>query len=126
MILKIYMVKAFQKWFRKQCVDNDTLFKVVQEIQDGLVDADLGNFLYKKRISISGRGKRAGARILVAYKENDKIFFLHGFAKNEKGNVTNQEKRALYEYVNMYMGFNDYQLNESIKKGELLEIQNEK
>lgn len=120
--IEIFMVKSFKKWLQKQNINTDILIEIVKEIQDGLVDADLGNFLYKKRIPVHGKGKRGGARTLVAYKKNSRLFFLHGFAKNEKDNITNKEKIALIEYVNLYMGFSKQQLNNSMECRELIEV----
>lgn len=122
MNIKIYMVKSFRKWLKKQRINTEILIDAVKEIQDGLVDADLGNDLYKKRIPISGKGKRSGARTLVAYRKNDKLFFLHGFSKNEKDNISNKEKLALFEYVDLYMGLSSNQLSKAIECEELTEV----
>jgi hypothetical protein len=35
-------------------------------MNDGLWDANLGGEVYKKRVALSGRGKRGGARRLVS------------------------------------------------------------
>lgn len=122
MKFKVYMMKSFKKWLKKQDVEDGTLINAVREVNKGLVDVDYGNCLYKKRIPLSGRGKRSGARTLIAFKRDEKFFFLHGFAKNEKDNISDKEKLAFFEYVDLYMSFNDEQLNEAIKCGELTEI----
>ena len=38
------------------------------EVAAGLVDANLGGNIYKKRLPMSGRGKSGGARVLIATK----------------------------------------------------------
>ena len=53
-----------------------TLRTVAAELESGLVDADLGGHVYKKRVSLSGRGKRGGARTLIALRLGEKAFFL--------------------------------------------------
>jgi hypothetical protein len=53
----------------------------------GLIDADLGGSVYKKRVPLPGRGKSGGARILVATKRADRWFLLYGFGKNEQANI---------------------------------------
>jgi len=50
----------------------------------GLIDADLGGSVYKKRLPLPGRGKSCGARILVATKHADRWFLLTGFGKNDR------------------------------------------
>jgi hypothetical protein len=37
-------------------------------MEQGLIDADLGGGLFKKRIALPGRGKSGGARTLIATK----------------------------------------------------------
>jgi len=44
------------------------LCQAVQQMREGLIDADLGGDLVKKRIAVGGRGKSAGIRTLVATK----------------------------------------------------------
>ena len=41
------MIKSFKKWLQKQNISTNILIDIVKEIQDGLVDADLGNFYIK-------------------------------------------------------------------------------
>jgi hypothetical protein len=47
----------------------------------GLIDADLGGHIVKKRVALPGRGKSGGARTLLAYRLGDRAFFVYGFAK---------------------------------------------
>lgn len=66
----------------------------VAEIAAGLVDADLGGHMVKKRIPLAGRGKRGGARCIVAYQSDHHTFFVYGFAKNERDNIDADELEA--------------------------------
>lgn len=59
----------------------------VAEMSRGLIDADLGSGLVKKRIARSGAGKRGGYRALVANRSGGPWFFINGFAKSAKDNV---------------------------------------
>ena len=56
----------------------------VAEIGQGLMDANLGGYVVKKRVALGGRGKSGGVRTLLAFKIRDKAFFLYGFAKTSK------------------------------------------
>jgi len=67
----------------------------IREMRQGLIDADQGGGLVKKRIGIAGRGKRGGARTLVAMGRHSCWFFVFGFAKNERANISNAELEAL-------------------------------
>ena len=73
------------------------LFQSVIEMEAGLIDADLGGQLVKKRIALPGRGKRGGARTIVATNRGDRWYFIFGFGKNERANIDQHELRALQE-----------------------------
>lgn len=51
----------------------------------GQYEAELGAGLCKKRIAISGQGKRGAARTLVAKESANGIFFLVGRQKSDPG-----------------------------------------
>ncbi|OWQ49002.1 hypothetical protein CDL60_03755 [Roseateles noduli] len=56
-------------------------------MERGLIDANLGSGLVKKRIGRSGAGKREGYRVMVARRGDGPWFFIEGYAKNERENV---------------------------------------
>ncbi len=60
-------------------------------MEQGLYEADLGGDVYNKRVAIGNRGKRQGARTIVATKLNKHWFFIFGFKKSERGNINNVE-----------------------------------
>ena len=94
----------------------------MREIESGLVDARLGGFLLKKRIGIDGRGKSGGLRSIVAHRQADRVVFLYVFGKNERDNITEQEKLALSELGDEYMRLTVDRLNGLISVGTLLEV----
>ena len=63
----------------------------------GLFDADLGGNVYKKRVAMGSKGRRAGYRTIVGAVIGDKYFFLYAFAKNARANINAKEKLALKE-----------------------------
>jgi len=74
-MIRIYKTKVFDRWLKKSEVTDLDLIQAVKEMNMGLVDADLGEHLFKKRIALLGRGKRSGVRTLVASKIDDQWFF---------------------------------------------------
>jgi hypothetical protein len=107
---------------RKTRVTDDALCQAVSEIIQGLVDADLGGYVVKKRVAIPGRGKRGGARTLLATRMEDRWFFLFGFAKNERSNIDKNELKALQELAREYLGLSNRQLDKAVESGKLTEI----
>jgi hypothetical protein len=76
----------------------------------------------KKRIALPGRGKRGGARTLVATNNGNRWFFLFGFQKNERANISTEELEALQAYAADLLARTDAQLAKAIDDDALQEI----
>ena len=104
---------------------DQSLIKAIQEIQSGLVDAQLAKGLVKKRVAQLGRGKQSSARTLVATYFEDRWFFIFGFLKNEKSNITAKELQWLMSFARQSLDLRDDELSMAIEAGELCEIKPE-
>ena len=62
---RVFKTRQFSKWMRKTDLSDDLLCLAEREMVSGLVDADLGGDVLKKRVALPGRGKRGGIRTLV-------------------------------------------------------------
>lgn len=120
--MRLYKTKLFDKWADELRISKILLLETALEITNGLIDVDLGGFLYKKRINIANKGKRGGARVILTYKEADRIIFLYGFAKNEKDNIAKKEKEALKKLATFYLGLDQQEFNKAIIAKELIEV----
>ncbi len=94
----------------------------VTEMAQGLVDADLGGHLVKKRVALPGQGKRGGARTIVATKRAGRWFFIFGFEKNERANIDKDELKVLQEVARVLLEFDDRQLATALAAGEIMEV----
>nr|MCH9769421.1 type II toxin-antitoxin system RelE/ParE family toxin [Gammaproteobacteria bacterium] len=92
--MRIFKARFFAKWARKERLSDNLLWRAVCEMEQGLVDADLGGHVYKKRIALQGRGKRGGARSIIAYQVAEKAFFIFGYSKNEKVSMSAEEAKV--------------------------------
>jgi hypothetical protein len=87
--------RHFARWMRKIGLSDSALCEAVAEMAQGLIDADLGGGLVKKRVPLPGRGKRGSTRTLVATNKGSRWFFIFGFEKNERENITPKELVSL-------------------------------
>ena len=92
-------------------------------MESGLIDAALGGQVVKKRVALPGRGKRGGARTLVALKQRDKAFFIYGFAKNERANISTAELKALKLLAKELLNYMPAEVAKATRAGELMEIE---
>jgi hypothetical protein len=116
------MTKTFERWFRKTELTEESLRNAVLEMAVGLIDADLGAGLFKKRVALEGRGKRAGARTLVAGNLDNRWVFLFGFAKNERANVSDRELQALRITGRIFLNWSAAEISTALQEGHLKEI----
>lgn len=123
---RAFKTRTFSRWMRKTGLTDDALCAAVEEMIQGLVDANLGGYLVKKRVALPGKGKRGGARTIVATKMEQQWFFIFGFNKNERSNIHNDELKALQEMARDLLDLSDIQLNAALAAGEVFEVCNER
>ena len=91
-------------------------------MERGLVDADLGGNVYKKRVALPGRGKSGSTRTLIATTREDRWIFMYGFEKNERENITQAELAYLQGIAQIFLTYSSDELQLAIAKGEFLEV----
>jgi len=121
----ILKTRSFARWARKAGLTDSILKIAVTEIQQGLLDADLGGGIVKKRIASAGRGKRGSARTLLATNRNDRWFFIFGFEKNERENISENELESLKKLAKDLLGLTAAQIVIALKEGSLVEVEYE-
>ena len=123
--LQVFAIKTFARWMRKNKVTQEDLLDATQEMVNGLVDADLGGYVVKKRLALHGRGKSSGARTIVATKFGERWFFLFGFEKNERSNIDRDELKSLQQLALTLLSFDASQLETAAIAGQLVELNGE-
>ena len=94
MCMRIFKTRLFNRWATDIKMTDDALSNAVNEMERGLIDANLGGHVYKKRVAIQGKGKSGGVRTIIAYRIEDKAFFVYGFAKSARANISADELKA--------------------------------
>lgn len=120
--MRIFKTKLFHQWAAREGLSDDNLCLAVNEMERGLIDADLGGHLYKKRVAIQGRGKSGGLRTLLAFRHDDRAFFVYGFAKNRRANIKVDELKALKRYAKELLAYSPVALNKACDSGVLYEV----
>lgn len=120
--LRVYKVKVFARFQRRERIADTTLAKAVQSAERGLVDADLGGGLIKQRVARPGQGKSGGFRTVIAFRRGDLAIFLLGFAKNERGNIEDDELEDLKGQAQAFFRLTMDQIEAAIAEDELMEV----
>ena len=121
--MQAFKTRLFASWATGEGLDDDALASALLEMEQGLVDAHLGGQVVKKRVAVSGRGKRGSTRMLVAFKQGEKAFFIYGFAKSARANVSNRELKALKLLAKVLLSYSGAMLSQAVEAGELIPIE---
>lgn len=118
----IYKGKNFQKFAKSNNIPDQDLLDAVREIEAGLIDAELGGHVIKKRIKGRSKGKRGGFRTILLFREGKRIIFAHGYGKDEKANITKAEKDGFKELADILLGLKKSEFDALVASGEFTEI----
>ncbi|OGB16688.1 MAG: hypothetical protein A2W72_14955 [Burkholderiales bacterium RIFCSPLOWO2_12_67_14] len=121
--MNVYKTRWFDRWARKEGLASSSLCAAVHEMMQGLVDADLGGGLVKKRIGRPGQGKSGGYRTLVATNKGDRWMFVFGFPKNERSNIDKDESEALKKLATHLLSLTTQALDTAQRAGELIKVE---
>jgi len=120
--MQVFKTKVFSRWARREGLADPSLCEAVSEMLQGLVDAQLGGGVVKKRVARAGQGKRGSYRTILATNLRDRWFFMFGFAKNERDNIGDDELKMLKQLAAALLGMDAPAIAEAKKRSELVEI----
>jgi hypothetical protein len=121
--VRIFKNTWFSRFVRKENIGDDELRDVVDQLEAGQADADLGGDVYKQRIARPGEGKSGGYRVVVFFRSEERTFFVYGFPKSKMANISRKELKAFKEAAKKYFSMTSDQLNKRIEQGQLIELQ---
>ncbi len=113
--------KTFQKDLKHNKLDANYLHGVLDDIFKGRAQS-LGAKMYKIRAARKGQGKSGGFRNIFFWKKSELIIFCLLFSKNEKDNLSQDEKKALKLLSEDYSNHTESEINTKIKNKVFKEI----
>ena len=76
----------------------------------------------KQRIARSNEGKSGGYRVVLLFRQNERAFFVYGFAKNERENIDKSEERDFKVLAKALFGASYAQMDSLVADGKYVEI----
>jgi hypothetical protein len=120
--VRIFKNKAFTRFSDKAGVTDADLCKAIANAERGLIDADLGGGVVKQRIPRSGSGKSGGFRTIILFRAGTDAFFVYGFAKNERANISDDELAAFRLLAKTMMAFKAEDIAKAVSNETLIEV----
>ena len=120
--MRIFKNTRFARFADKEDISDNELREAVNRLEAGQADANLGGNVYKVRIARSGEGKAGGYRVIVLFRSGERTFYVYGFAKSERDNISENELKDYRKLAKKYFFMTVEQLEEMIKDGQLIEL----
>ncbi|MGG5214677.1 type II toxin-antitoxin system RelE/ParE family toxin [Rahnella variigena] len=124
--LRIFVTEDFHDFMTDSKLSEKDILKSAHELANGLFDADLSGNIYKKRIAPTGRSKSGFGRAIVAFRFEDKIFYIDGWLKHsvrKNGHEIPDKLLSLYKAVAKdLLNFTEQQLEIELRTGLIKEV----
>ena len=122
MVSEVFKNTWFARFADKEGITDKELREVVEKLEAGQADADLGGDVYKMRLARPGEGKSGGYRVIVLFRSGERTFFAFGFAKSDQGSINRKELKEYRALAKKYFDLSDEMIGRAIKLGKFFEI----
>jgi len=120
--VRIFKNTWFTRFAGKEGITDGELREMVNQLEAGQADADLGGGVYKMRLARPGEGKSGGYRIVVFFRSEERTFYQYAFPKSSRGNIDQWELRFFKKMAKTRFAMSDRELAAAINAGEFIEI----
>jgi hypothetical protein len=120
--MQVFKTRWLARFARHERISDQSLLEAIARAERGLIDADLGGGLIKQRVARKGHGRSGGYRTIIAYRVRARAVFLHGFAKNDRGNIDQNELTELRKLGSNWLNATPQTIVESIEDDLIEEV----
>ena len=121
--LPVYKTKPFTRFAKKARIADADLWRAAQQVNQGLMDANLGGGVIKQRIARAGEGKSGGSRTIILFRKNNRAVYVYGFEKKDLANIKPDELEAFRELAEVILGYTSAEIAKRVKDGALFEVE---
>ena len=120
--VRIFKYPRFNRFASKENITDDELRDIVDQLEAGQADTNLGGDVYKQRVARPGEGKSGGYRVIVYFKNEFRTFFVYGFPKSKTANISRKELKAFKIDAKEDFALTDDEIKAWLKRGTLIEV----
>jgi hypothetical protein len=120
--VRVFKNTWFTRFADKEGITDSELKEMVNHLEAGQAEADLGGGVYKVRVARTGEGKSRGYRVIVFFKSEERLFYVYGFAKSDRSNIDQKETREYKALAKKYLSLSDEIIEKAIRLGKFVEI----
>lgn len=119
------MTRAFERFARKERLRQAALCEAIDRAERGLIDAELGGHVIKQRVARPGKGRSGGYRTFIVFRTETRAVFMHGFAKNDQDNVSDDELKQLRKAAGEILGWSEEDVTTLLANGKWVEVKSD-
>jgi len=123
--VRVFKYIRFSRFASKEGITDNELLEIVNQLETEQADANLGGDVYKVRVARQGEGKSGGHRVIVYFRNEFRTFFVYGFSKSDRGNISEKELKAFKRDAKNRLSFTDEQIKVHLQNRTLIEITEE-
>jgi hypothetical protein len=120
--VRVFKYTGFSRFADKEGITDNELLEIVDQLEGDQADANLGGDVYKVRVARQGEGKSGGYRVIVYFRNEFRTFFVYGFPKSDKDNISEKDLKRFKEDAKSRLSFTDEQIREYLQNRTFIEI----
>jgi hypothetical protein len=120
--LRVFKATTFARVAAKASIADRVLFRAAREVQGGIVEANLGGGVFKKRVAREGAGKSGGYRCIVVFDFGERLFFVDMFAKSDRDNISASDAKLFKQLAAELLNCDDAAVEKLLSSGAYVEI----
>jgi len=121
--VRIFKSTWFSRFADKEGIADNELWEAVNLFEAGQADANLDGNVYKVRVARPNEGKSGGYRVILLYRSGERAFYMYGFAKSDRSNISHKELAKLKRQAASLFSMTDAQITTALMEKVFNEIQ---
>jgi hypothetical protein len=101
--VRIFKNVWFSRFAEREGISDGELKAVVNRLEIGQINAELGGGVYKQRLARPGSGKSGGYRVILFFRSGELTFFHYGYSKSDIANISGKDLRSFKEVAKEYL-----------------------
>ena len=120
--MRVFKNTWFARFADREGITDSELREMVNQLEAGKADANLGGGVYKVRVARSGEGKSGGYRAIVFFRSEERTFFVYGFSKSDRDNIDEGELKVYKKKAKKVFSFTDEEIRDQLRRRIYIEI----
>jgi hypothetical protein len=120
--VRVFKYTRFSRFADNEGITDNELLGILEQLEAKQADANLGGDVYKVRIARQGEGKSGGHRVIVYFRNEFRTFFVYGFSKSDRDNISTKELKAFKDDAKERFLLTDKQIEAHLRNRIFIEI----